>query len=114
MNIDNARFGQFKESMLAQTNTLLSEREDDIMASWASNIEEAQDDESEKTPVLQLSIVCKVNLDKNEVSSRLTFTTTYKTEISEKLPDPNQLTLDLTKAAFKHGDVTIVFGKEEA
>lgn len=104
MNIDNARFGQFKESMLAQARVLLSEREDDILASWASNIEEAQSDESEKTPVLQLGITCKVNLDKNEVSSRLTFTTTYKTEISEKLPDPNQLVLNLAK---------VEFGKEE-
>lgn len=100
MNIDNARFGQFKESMLAQSRTLLSEREDDILASWASNIEEAQSDESEKTPVLQLSITYKVNLDKNEVSSRLSFTTTYKTEISEKLPDPNQLVLNLAKATY--------------
>lgn len=100
--------------MLAQTNTLLSEREDDILASWASNIEEAQDEESEKTPVLQLSIVCKVNLDKNEVSSRLTFTTTYKTEISEKLPDPNQLMMDLAKSAYKVGNVEVKFGKEEA
>lgn len=79
----------FIHTIVKQTGEALFEREDDILKAWQENIQEANDNE-DKFPPLKLSIAATVDLEANKVETSVTFTTRYKTTVSEMLPDPNQ------------------------
>jgi len=87
--ISNDRMDAFLEAILSQTREALKERSDDILDAWHGNIEEAMNND-DKFPALKLSIAATVDLEGNKVETSVTFTTRYKTTISQQLPDPNQ------------------------
>lgn len=72
-----------------QVHTALQERGDDILKAWQESIYEANENE-DKFPNLKLSMSATVDLDKSSIETSLTFTTRYKSTISEAIPDPNQ------------------------
>lgn len=89
---------QFISSITTQIHTILHEKKDELLKSWNENIEEAQNDEKDFPP-LKVGIASSVDLEKSLVTSQVTFLTTYKTKLSEALPDPNQMDLNLSVGA---------------
>lgn len=90
--ISNSRMAEFCNAIVRQTREALFEREEDILKAWHENISEANENE-DKFPPLKLSIAATVDLEAGKIETSITFTTRYKTTVSESLPDPNQLEL---------------------
>jgi hypothetical protein len=93
--ISNARMGSFIDTIVKQCREALCERQDDILAAWHENIQEANAAEK-KFPPLKLSISACVDLEANAIETAVSFTVKYTSKVSEPLPDPNQTTLPLT------------------
>lgn len=87
--ISNDRMHSFIEAILNQTSQALHERSEDLLKSWRENIEEAQDNEK-GLPPLKIGIGATIDLEADTVSTEIRFVVTYKSKISEPLPDPNQ------------------------
>lgn len=87
--ISNLRMAEFCNTIVRQTREALLEREEDILKAWHENIGEANENE-DKFPPLKLGIAATVDLEANKIETVVTFTTRYKSTISEQLPDPNQ------------------------
>jgi hypothetical protein len=93
-HITNDRFQTFADSILSQTKELIFEREADILAAWKENIEEANTNEKSMPP-LKLAIAVSVDLEKNTISTKLSFTASYQSTLVEQIPDPNQLKFEI-------------------
>lgn len=88
--VSNERMATFRQSIVQQVNELLAEREDDMLTAWQENIEEAQNNEKDSLPPLALSISAQVDLEKNNITTKLGFTAKYSSQLVATLPDPNQ------------------------
>jgi hypothetical protein len=87
--ISTTRMEAFIATITQQARTALTERQEDILAAWHENIEEAQQKEK-KFPPLKLSIAATVDLEANAIETAISFAVRYTSIIRETLPDPNQ------------------------
>lgn len=93
-NIKNERLEQFIEVIIEGLRASLFARSEDILKSWNSNMEEACENET-SLPPLSLSMLAKVDLEKNNISTKLRFSSTFMEVTSNDIKDPNQSELPL-------------------
>ena len=96
--ISSSRMAEFANTIVRQVRESIYERESDILKAWHENISEAMEND-DKFPPLKLSIAATVDLEANKIETTVTFTTRYKTTVSETIPDPNQPDLPGTETA---------------
>ncbi len=94
LDITNDRMAQFVETIVAQVRENLTERSEHILKAWQETIAEAVESESD-FPKLKLGFATTVDLECSTIETALKFTCSYKSVISTKIPDPNQLTLPI-------------------
>jgi hypothetical protein len=99
-HISNNRFQTFAESIIEQCRELIFERESDILAAWQENIEEANTNDKPMPP-LKLSLAASVDLEKNAISTKLSFTASYQSVLTSQIPDPNQLKFEAIEKEVK-------------
>lgn len=93
-NIKNERLEQFIEVIIEGLRASLFARSEDILKSWNSNMEEACENEA-ALPPLSLSMSAKVDLEKNNISTKLRFSSTFMEVTFNDIKDPNQSELPL-------------------
>jgi hypothetical protein len=95
--LDNSRLEQITELVAADVRTLIAESEREILADYATVVEEAQDEEKEKMPPLKLSYAATFDPEKNTVVTKLSWSVKKTRSMDHVLEeDPEQAKFDLS------------------